>query len=197
MSIKSGLLLKSFTLIEMIIVSVIFGIICISTSVLLISAQQSWNRQITQIKMLEADAWSLQRLTMEMRGSRQATFSNDRNGNGIDFDIDTNGDNVMDTTVWYWSPPPGCASGNDNTVFYRGTGPLSINANFCPSVANTSPMNGFFSTSTFNDSAGDGTILVTISNCGHYRNDRFIMYDNANGNGLNFALRTKIRPRNQ
>ena len=189
------LLGKSFTLVEMIIVSVIFGVIFIATTTLLITAQRSWNRQIVQIKMLEADAWGMQHLTMEVRGSRNATTSNGRNGNGMNFDIDTNGDNIMDTTVWYWSPPPGCASGNNNNTFYRGTAmPLSTNPNFCPTVANTTPMTTLFSSSRFDNSAGDGTITVTFNGYGSYNNDRFIVSNSAND--LNFSLRTKIRPRN-
>jgi len=189
------LLIKSFTLLEMLIVSAIFGIIFMTTTTLLITAQRSWNRQIAQIKMLDADAWGMQRLTMELRGSRQATAGNGRGGNGLNFDIDTNGDNIMDTTVWYWSPPPGCASGNNSNFFYRGTSqPLSTNANYCPTTANTSPMITFFSVSTFNNSPVDGTIAVTFNGYGSYNNDRFIVSNNVSD--LNFSLRTKIRPRN-
>ena len=187
--------LKSFTMVEMIISVVIFGMILITTTTLLISAQRSWNRQIPKIKMLEGDAWDMQRLTMELRSGRQATFSKGRSGNGVNFDIDTNGDNIMDTTVWYWSPLSGCPSGNGNNMLYRGTGAISTNANFCGfTAANTNPAGGSFSSAAFDNSVPDGTILVTMNSYGHYSNDRFIPSNSADD--LNFSLRTKIRPRN-
>ena len=197
MSQKTCLLLKSFTLVEVVTASAIFGIICIATTMLLISAQKSWNRQIAQIKMIEADAWGLQRLTAEMRGSRQATVGNGRgsnNMNGVDFDIDTNGDNVMDATVWYWSQLPGCASGNGGNTFYRGMAAINTNSNFCPAASNTNPAGGLFSSATFNGSAGGGLIAVTINSNGHYRNDNFIVSNSVDD--LNFSLRTNVRARN-
>ena len=195
MRLKMGLFRKNFTLVEMIVVSVIFGIISIATTILLISAQRSWNRQIAQIKMLESDAWGLDRLTMELRGCRQATVGNGRGGNGVNFDIDTGVDNIMDTEVWYWSLLSGCPSGNGNNLFYRGANaPLSANANYCPSAANTSPMGGLLSSATFDNSAGGGVIAVTINNYGHYSNDKFVVSNSADD--LNFSLRTKIRARN-
>jgi len=190
---------NGFTLIEVVTASVIFGMICIATTTLLISAQRSWNRQIAQIKMLEADSWNMQRLTAELRSANASSVANAYSGNVVKFDIDTNGDNLTDTSVYYWIWRSGCPAGStqandDNKLYRAAVSPTNANTTFCPPAANTSVAVNTFSGVTFDNSPGGGVVKVTINSNGHYSNDHFIFSNTVDD--LNFSLSANVRARN-
>ena len=119
--LKSNKLKKAFTLVEVLIGLATFGLIMTAVVGILYNIQWGWQRQRDDLICVDNARWAVEFMGTELKQAGNITTpASDR----IKFDLDTNGDNAPDTTVWYWrgnTTSDGSGLG-DSTYLYRGVG---------------------------------------------------------------------------
>jgi Tfp pilus assembly protein PilW len=112
---------KAFTLVEILIGLATFGLIMTAVVGILYNIQWGWQRQRDDLICVDNTRWAMEFMGTELKQAGNVTTpASDR----VKFDLDTNGDNAPDTTVWYWrgnSASDGSGLG-DSTYLYRGVG---------------------------------------------------------------------------
>ena len=173
---------RGFTLIEVMVAVTVFALVMTTISGILLLVQQGWQRQKTDLDLLQNARWAMDFMISEIRQVRGGIspsgtihiviISPDR----MWIELDTNGDNVCDTRVWYWRGDAG--NYGDSSVIFRGTGVTGVDLD----TANTTRQelaNFVSNNNIFNLDGNLLTIELTTSK-----------------ETRTYTLRSQVRPRN-
>lgn len=170
---------KGFTLIEVTISIAVFVIVMSAVGGIIITIQRGWQTQKNGIEIIENLRWASELMSSEIRAGGNLSVSSPTR---VSFEVDTNGDFVLDTKIWYWRGNTASdASGvGSNRYLYRGVGnninqAYSQRQQLADFITNNISGNGNF---IFN--SGLLTIELTTLN-----------------QKASFNLRTAVRPLNQ
>jgi len=114
---------KGFTLVEVLVGLVVFGLIMTTTTGILFNIQRSWLRQRDDLLCIDNTRWALEFMAGELRRSGGHVITPGV-GDRIKFDLDTDGDSSADTTIWYWrgNSTSDTVDLGDSSYLYRGIG---------------------------------------------------------------------------
>ncbi|MDD4907948.1 MAG: type II secretion system protein [Candidatus Omnitrophica bacterium] len=169
---------KAFTLVEVLIGLATFGLVMTAVVGILYNIQWGWQRQRDDMICVDNARWAMEFMGTELKQAGNITTpASDR----AKFDLDTDGDNAADTTVWYWrgnSSADGTGLG-DSTYLYRGIGSgigqaVAVRQQLANFVINNPSGNNIF-----DQSSGLVTIELTTSK-----------------GTRSYTARTMVRPRN-
>jgi len=108
---------RGFTLIEVMVAVTVFALVMTTISGILLLVQQGWQRQKTDLDLLQNARWAMDFMISEIRqGGNITILPPDR----LHIELDTDGNNIADTRVWYWRGDAG--NYGDSSVIFRGTG---------------------------------------------------------------------------
>ncbi len=172
---------SSFTLIEVLIAVTVFGLVIVASSSTFVLVFNAWQRQKTSLDLLKDLSWTTEFITNEVKlaaasgAHRLRTF---HNGERLAFWIDTDGDNLYDTRIWYWR---GNGAGyGERDILYRGEGDLLSSANLVRQEMTENLADNPSGNNIFSVSSGLLTIEITLAK-----------------GSKRYTLRTKIRARNR
>lgn len=123
---KSG-----FSLLEVLVAITVFVFVVAAAGGVFASIQQAWRRQRAAVNLIQNARWAMEFMTNQIRHTTVsvtppawAPIQPFAAGSRVAFGLDTNGDGVAETRVWYWrgNTASDTTGFGDRTFIYRGTG---------------------------------------------------------------------------
>jgi len=115
---------NAFTLIEIIVSITVLTIIVTGAGAMLSSIQRSWQMQRDAMDIMRDGRWALEMICNEVKYSTISGIPGwarvNINSGRLNFGIDSDGDYVADTQVWFWQGDGGIRGDIDK--IYRGEG---------------------------------------------------------------------------
>lgn len=190
---------NGFTLIEILVSLVVFGLVMASAAGGLYYLYKDWQKQRNYLQSIENARWAMEFIGNEVKQGGNV-------GSGVvggvqetlHFEIDTNGDNTPDTRVWYWlGTTVGIWDYGEPNTLYRGVDNPPMNAVLVQSLQDEARLNRQELANLIWDSSGPNDIFDMTG--GVFDIELIVRPDPAQLEGTgnrNYTLRTQVRARN-